>query len=155
MFVAVEKYSLSSLSGIITGATLTTAVTTSYNTTGGANNYFLIQHYAYNNPGDIDGDDVDLNNTNVNTISTSVASISTYTWDVTSYVASDHEAGYSTSGFRLVLCDANGTPLADDVGQQILAFDTAASLSVMTDVPEPVSLVLLGLGGLMLRRKLA
>jgi hypothetical protein len=129
MFVAVQKYSLNTLSSTVASATLTTTLSTNINSAG-TNNYFLLQHYRYNNSGSLDFDDVNLNNASVDTINLYIASVGTYSWDVTQYVNADIAAGYSCSGFRMVLCDASWSGLPDDNGWQEVVFDLSPRLTI-------------------------
>jgi hypothetical protein len=147
MFMAIEKYSLSTISGTVQSAILSNTISANiYDTDYGSNpaNYFIVQHYTYDNSTELCWDDAKLANTKVETITGVItAAITDYSWDVTSYVKNDIEAGYTHSGFRILMTDVNGTPMTNENGWQVVVWDASPSLTVT--VPEPATLGLLGL----------
>jgi hypothetical protein len=111
MFVTIEKFSLSGVSGTLQKAVLSGMIS------GSSTSYhFIVQHFTYDNSVALCA--ADASTTSVETISgveTPVVS-QVYTWDVTSYVQQDIAAGYTHSGFRIVLTDASGTPVTSTGG---------------------------------------
>jgi hypothetical protein len=151
MFVTIEKYSLSGVTGTVQNATLSSTIAGSNTITG---YYFIVQHYTYDNSVALCASDTST--TNVETISgvETPVDLKTYTWDVASYVQRDLTAGYTHSAFRIVLTDASGTPVSGTGGTAKCILWNASSPSLSVTVPEPVTLSLLtfGLSGMILRR---
>jgi hypothetical protein len=137
MFVAVEKFTITGLPTIpsATPAILTNKVTTSYNSEGDLN-YFVVQHYTFDNSRALCWDDVTSSSATETISDVTVAELKTFALDVTSYVNQDIANGYTHSAFRIVLTNENGTPLTDDIGQQIVVFDMSPTLAI--DIAAPV-----------------
>jgi hypothetical protein len=151
MFVTIEKYSLSGVTGTVQNATLSSTIAGLNTITGYS---FIVQHYTYDNSVALCSSDAST--ASVETISgiETPVDLKTYTWDVTSYVQSDITAGYAHSAFRIVLTNASGTPVTNTGGSAKCILWKASSPSLSVTVPEPVTLGLLMFGwvGTILRR---
>jgi hypothetical protein len=148
MFVSVAKFPLATISGNVEGIVLSGTITVNiYDTGYGSNdaNYFIVQHYTYDNSVDLCLADASLSNAHVETISgVETADIKSYSWDVTSYVLHDIAAGYTYSGFRFVMTDANGKPLTDDNGWQVSCWSSGGSVAPCLSVSAYTSDVITG-----------
>ena len=81
------------------------------------------------------------------------------TWDVTSYVNADRANGFACSSFRFIDVDAQGNWLqtastwAGLCTKDIVPGNLLFSPNITAVIPEPATMVLLSVGGLLIRRK--
>jgi len=120
--------------------------------------YLQLQHYTYNNdPAVMAADGRTTSVENIGAPHSTLAS-DWNTWDVTAAVAADVAAGYSHSAFRWKAVDADGNDV--HTGGYCFSAYTSEETNVarrpviaVTYVPEPITLALMGLGGLALCRR--
>jgi hypothetical protein len=129
----IAKFSLSGYNaGSISDARLHATAVVNNPGTGATANYFVVEHYTYENSGFLSL--TDASTTSVERIS-GVESISngftSYSWNIKSYVQNDLAAGWSYSAFRIVRTDADGNYLTESDGGYV-SFGTNVYLTVNT-----------------------
>ncbi len=154
----VLKFSLQDVSDEVTSATLTVSGT------WGNAGYLVLEHYTVSNGNALAVADWSATATQVGSVQTvPSAALYTLTWDVTGLVDADRQAG-TYSSYRIVRVNANGSTWSPEKEGTVYKVDKFTLYSVdrsstyaptlsVTTVPEPATLVLLSLGGLLFGRK--
>ncbi len=121
--------------------------------------YFQLQHITQATSGPIVRADVTvLTGENVGTPIDAYSSGQPMTWDVASYVNADIANGFACSSFRFIAVDAQGNwlQLGDTwagICTDALVPGSVLSPQINAVIPEPATMALLLVGGLLIRRK--